>query len=83
MNVAVLLGLLFGLPFSLLLAWCALSSCLGDSVRARFGGVTVNPRYGNYGRSYARQMASGAGQGGWEQIEMQDMMDERDHSDDD
>lgn len=44
-------------------------------MRARMAGVTVNPRHGSYGRSYARGMPSGAGQGGWEQIEMEDMVD--------
>ncbi|KAF4555586.1 Hypothetical protein D9617_2g055480 [Elsinoe fawcettii] len=83
MNVFVLLGLLLGLPFILFIAWCALSSCLGDSFRARFGGVTINPRLGSYGRSYARQMTTGAGQGGWEQIEMEDMMDEQQDSEED
>jgi len=38
-------------------------------------GTTVNPRHGSYGRTYARHVATGAGQAGWEQIEMQDMMD--------
>ena len=55
-------------------AWLTLSSCLGDGVRARIAGVTVTPRHGSYGRSYVRNMHSGAGQAGWEQIEMEDMM---------
>ncbi|KAG8627970.1 hypothetical protein KVT40_003843 [Elsinoe batatas] len=83
MHVSVLLGLLLGLPVILLIAWCALSSCLGDSFRAQFGGVTINSRMGSYGRSYARHMTSGAGQGGWEQIEMEDMMDGRHDSEED
>ena len=41
---------------------------------ARREGVTFDPRQGSYGRRYARNMPSGVGQGGWEQIEMEDMM---------
>ena len=67
---------------SLLTAWFALSSCLGDSIRARISGITVNPRHGSYGRTYGRNASSGVGQGGWEQIEMEDMMS-RDFDEDD
>jgi hypothetical protein len=74
MNVLVLLSLLFFIPFLFFLAYLALSSCLGDGFRARVSGITINPRYASFGRSYGRNV--GAGVGGWEQIEMQDMLRE-------
>lgn len=76
MNVLILLSLLFFIPFVLFLVYLALSSCMGDSFRARVGGITFNPRHASYGRSYARGLRSGAGSGGWEQIEMEDMLGE-------
>jgi len=56
---------------------------MGDGIRAHFGGVTMNPRHGSYGRNYARNVYSGAGQGGWESIEMEDMMHREGHDDED
>jgi hypothetical protein len=83
MNILFLLSLLFLLPLLLFLAWLALSSCLGDRFRARVSAAgvpitfnTFNPRNTSFGRSYARGMGSGAGQAGWEQIEMEDMLGE-------
>ncbi|KAF2459242.1 hypothetical protein BDY21DRAFT_268261, partial [Lineolata rhizophorae] len=49
---------------------------LGDSFRARFSGVTLDPRPTSFGRYYARGLGSGVGQAGWEQIEMEDMLAE-------
>ncbi|KAF2738978.1 hypothetical protein EJ04DRAFT_422462, partial [Polyplosphaeria fusca] len=69
MNVILLLTLLFFIPFLCFLVFLALSSCLGDRFRAR---------HTSFGRSYARGLGSGAGQAGWEQIEMEDMLS--DHS---
>ena len=69
MNVLVLLSLLFFVPFLFFLAYLALSSCMGDGMRARVGGMT-------FSRSYARGLGGGAANGGWEQIEMQDMLGE-------
>ncbi|OCL15280.1 hypothetical protein AOQ84DRAFT_279300 [Glonium stellatum] len=74
MNVLLLLGLLLFLPLLLFVAYLALSSCLGDNFRARFSGITIHSRHASFGRSYARSMGSGAGQAGWEQIEMEDML---------
>ena len=74
MNVLVLLSLLLFIPFLFFLAFLAASSCMGDGFRARFAGVTFNPRNASFGRNYTRGM--GAGSGGWEQIEMEDMMGE-------
>ncbi len=57
-------------------AYLALSSCMGDSFRASISGVSLYPRNASFGRTYARAIGSGAGQAGWEQIEMQDMLDD-------
>jgi hypothetical protein len=67
MNVLVLLSLIFFVPFLFFLAYLALSSCMGDGLRARVGGMTFN-------RSYARGLRGGGATGGWEQIEMEDML---------
>ena len=72
MNIILLLILLFFIPFLFFLAYLALSSCLGDGFRARISGATFNPRHASFGRSYARGLNSSMG--GWEQIEMQDML---------
>ncbi|OCK80200.1 hypothetical protein K432DRAFT_382435 [Lepidopterella palustris CBS 459.81] len=74
MNVLVLLTLLLFLPLLLLVAFLALSSCLGDNFRARFSGITINAVHASYGRNYARGLGSGAGQAGWEQIEMENIL---------
>jgi len=76
MNVILLLILLLGVPFLFFLAFLALSSCLGNDFRARVAGITFNPRHASYGRSYARGLRGGVGSGGWEQIEMEDMLGE-------
>lgn len=57
-------------------AYLALSSCMGDGFRASIPGVSINPRHASFGRAYGRTMGSGAGQAGWEQIEMQGMLDD-------
>lgn len=57
------------------LAFFALSSCLGDEIRAAWSGRSSRrdlPR--TYGGDYARMMASTQG-AGWEHIEMEDMLD--------
>ncbi|KAF2721566.1 hypothetical protein K431DRAFT_68610 [Polychaeton citri CBS 116435] len=61
----------------LLLAWWALSSCLGDDIRAAISGRSGNrsSQMRTYGLDYARSLGHGNHQGGWEQIEMEDMMD--------
>ncbi|TIA19306.1 hypothetical protein D6C81_04743 [Aureobasidium pullulans] len=74
MNILVLLFFVFFLPLVALLVWFALSSCLGDNVRARIGGTTINPRHGAYGRTYARNLPSYPGAAGSEAIEMEDML---------
>ena len=67
MNVLLLLSLLLFFPFLLFLVFLALSSCLGDSVRARISEIS-------FGRNYRRGLGSGSGAGGWEQIEMEDVL---------
>lgn len=60
----------------LLLVFWALSSCLGDEIRAHLsGGRTTQPT--TYGLQYARMMDNGGMSSGWEHIEMDDMMDRR------
>jgi hypothetical protein len=78
MNIWILLGLICFLPLALLAAWLILSTCMGDSFRARVAGVPVNVRQANYGKTYARNLpnfGSGLNQGGFEQIELENMMD--------
>jgi hypothetical protein len=76
MNVFVLLTLLFFIPLLFFIAFLALSSCMGDGFRARFAGMSFNPRHASFGRNYTRGFGSGAGSAGWEQIEMEDMLGE-------
>lgn len=80
MNVILLLVLLFFIPLLFFVAFLALSSCMGDRFRARISGITFNPRHASFGRSYAQGL--GAGGGGWEQIEMEDMLGDDEEDDD-
>lgn len=75
MNIFLLLGLIFFFPLALLVGWLVLSSCMGDSVRARVAGVPLNVRHAAYGKTYLRNFGSAVNQGGFEQIEMENMMD--------
>lgn len=67
------------ISFMVILAvFWALSSCLGDEVRAHWAGrssATSVPT--TFGLQYARIMGNSANQAGWEQIEMEDMMDKQ------
>ncbi|KAF2396717.1 hypothetical protein EJ06DRAFT_559829 [Trichodelitschia bisporula] len=72
MNGVTIIVLFVVLPLLLLFIYLALSSCLGDSLRRR---DSVRPA--TFGTIYARSLA--AGQGGWEQIEMQDVVNRDDH----
>lgn len=62
---------------ALLLAWFAISSCLGDEIRSHFAGRDLRTYPPTFGQQYARMMGNGS-QAGWEQIEMQDMLDKND-----
>lgn len=76
MNTFLLLIVLL-LSFGVLvLAFFALSSCLGDEIRAAWSG-RQNSRTipTTFGLQYARMMGQSSGNAGWEQIEMQDMID--------
>lgn len=62
----------------LVLAFFALSSCLGDEFRALFSNASrTRQAPTTWGLQYARSMASTHGHAGWEQIEMADMVDRR------
>ncbi|KAG5304802.1 hypothetical protein I7I50_05007 [Histoplasma capsulatum G186AR] len=76
MNVILLLSLLLLGPFFLLIAFLALTSCLGESFRARIAGFSINPREAAYGRSYLRTMTN-SGSAMSEQIELDDMLRDR------
>lgn len=60
---------------SIHIAWLILSSCLGDSFRLRVSGTSINPRQALFDRNYLRTVTS-SGVGGWNQIEMEDMLGE-------
>lgn len=93
MNILLLLFVLLGIFLSVVLAFFALSSCLGDEIRAvwfqqgrRQSSRSAAPPT-TYGLQYARFMGGAAGaaagggvvQGssGWEGIEMEDLLDKR------
>lgn len=59
------------------LAFFALLSCLGDEIRAAWTGRARNHTPTTYGLQYARVMGHSGTQGGWEQIELEDMLDKR------
>lgn len=78
----LLLTLLFTFAI-LILAFFALSSCLGDEIRAAWSGRRSNSTIPTtFGLQYARLMSSqSSGGGGWEGIEMQEMLDENEDKD--
>ncbi|KAK5683918.1 hypothetical protein LTS10_003781 [Elasticomyces elasticus] len=61
----------------LVLVFFALSSCLGDEIRAAWSGRSTSVVPTTYGMQYARMMGQSGQHAGWEQIEMEDMFDER------
>lgn len=61
----------------LVLVFFALSSCLGDEMRAVLSGCSGATMPTTYGMQYARNIGEGGNPAGWEQIEMEDMFDER------
>lgn len=74
MNVFLLLMVGLACFLVLVLALFAVSSCLGDEMRAAWSG---RQRYvpTTFGLQYARSLGHGGNQAGWEQIEMEDLMD--------
>lgn len=73
-----LLILVFLLCFVvLLLAWFAISSCLGDEIRAAWSGRHTSALPTTYGLQYARFMAQGGHGQHSEHIEMENMLGRR------
>ncbi|EMC91668.1 hypothetical protein BAUCODRAFT_300301 [Baudoinia panamericana UAMH 10762] len=77
MNGLLLLLIVLVSFLVLLLAFFALSSCLGDDIRAAWAGQRRSVVPTTYGLQYARVMGHGGTQAGWEHIEMEDMLDKR------
>lgn len=77
MNSFLLLMVVLLCFLVLVLAFFALSSCLGDEIRAAWSGRSRNSIPTTYGLQYARMIGHGGNQAGWEQIEMEDMLDKR------
>lgn len=65
----------------LVIAFFAISSCLGDDIRAAWSGRQRGSIPTTFGLQYARMMGQSSGQAGWEQIEMQNMFDGGDDDD--
>jgi hypothetical protein len=59
----------------LLIVWFAISSCLGDEIRAHLSGRSRRRIPTTFGLQYAQIMGQSGSTAGWEQIEMQDMLD--------
>ena len=59
----------------LLLAWFAISSCLGDEIRAQWSGRARSTIPTTFGLQYARLMGQSGDRSAWEQIEMEDLLD--------
>ena len=78
MNTFLILMIVLLCFIILVLAWFALSSCLGDEIRAAWSGPRKQYIPTTYGLQYARVMGHGGAQSGWEQIEMEDMIDKAD-----
>ena len=78
MNTFLLLVVVLLSFLILLLAFFALSSCLGDDIRAAWSGRQSGSIPTTFGLQYARMMGHSSGQAGWEQIEMQNMLDDED-----
>lgn len=84
MNSFLLILILLSAFFLLVLAFFALSSCLGDEIRAVWG-RRRNQRSGIIPTTYALQYARSMGQhqGGYEHIEMENMLGRQDDEHDD
>ncbi|TKA76279.1 hypothetical protein B0A55_01833 [Friedmanniomyces simplex] len=78
-EIGFMLGSSLLLTAAVYLAFFALSSCLGDEIRAAWSGRSMTNMPTTYGLQYARIMGQSGQQAGWEQIEMEDMLDERYH----
>ena len=65
----------------LVLALFALSSCLGDDIRAAWSGTRSSTAPTTYGLQYARAMGQGGHAGYSEHIEMENMLSRWDSND--
>ncbi|MCJ1251847.1 hypothetical protein MMC30_009085 [Trapelia coarctata] len=74
MHIFLALTLLVFPLLALFIAYLALSSCLGDSFRARIAGFPINPRRAVYDQNYLRTMTNPSTMS--EQIELQDILHE-------
>jgi hypothetical protein len=74
MGIPIVVIIIFFFPFLLFIAYLALSSCLGNEFRASLSGDLANRPRMSFGRNYGQTLGSGAGQAGWEQIEMEDLI---------
>ena len=81
MDGLLLLIIVCSVVLALFVVYLILSSCMGDRFRARISGAGMDINSGSYEKAYARNFASALQHGGWEQIEMQDMLDQNDHHD--
>lgn len=74
MNTFFIIILLLSCFIALILAWFAVSSCLGDEIRAAWSGRKTATMPTTYGLQYARHVNQG---GALENIEMENMLDQR------
>lgn len=82
MNTFLLILILLLCFIVLILAWFAISSCLGDEIRAAWSGSRTRTLPTTYGLQYAHLMGQG-GHGSYsEHIEMENMMSRRSFDDD-
>ncbi|KAJ9304993.1 hypothetical protein DTO217A2_5485 [Paecilomyces variotii] len=75
MNFWLFMVMIFFAPLVVFLVFLALSSCLGDSLRAHFAGFPIRPRIDSYDRNYLRTMTN-SGPAMSEQIELEEMLRE-------
>lgn len=75
MNTFLIIVILLLCFMVLFLTWLALSSCLGDEIRATWSGRPRASMPTTYGLQYARHMNQGGA--ALENIEMENMLDRR------
>ncbi len=77
MNSLTTLSILIIVFMILTLVFFAISSCLGDDIRAHFSGRRRETIPTTFGLQYAQMMGQSGNAAGWEQIEMEDMLEDR------
>ena len=75
MNSFVILVIFLSCFLALILAWFAISSCLGDEIRAAWWGRQSRRLPTTYGLEYARFISQASHTAPAEQIEMQDFLE--------